>query len=243
MCRSFRKADVEIEHRVVLIESSMFRTNSQLQLIKQMHDELDEDFKTMQLRLYNAFTAKLKDVISRLERLVEQSVGEDGSQSFSVKRGKYIFVKQYLDAAIEEMERWQTRFDPTWKLITLKLESPSVDSLLKGHDEAMSQDDSGSSSLKATRALRGIVKDGTSSGVSVFLPARQLEGMDVQRIPFSSASVYSNPKRRYLVDSIDLGVEHVGKSRTKALAKNVRDLAEKLQFVESARVGMLQCKG
>lgn len=245
MCRSFKKADLEIEHRVVLVESSMFRTHSQLELIKQMHDELDEEFKDMQVRLYNAFIAKLKNVIARIERIVEKSVGEDGSTSFSVKPGKSIFVKQCLDSAIDEMERWQIRFDPTWKLLALKLKSSAVDSLLEGHEDALDEDDSTAPSLKATRALRGVVKDGTSSGISVLLPARKLEGMDVQRVPFSTASVYSEGrnKRRFLVDEVELGLEHVGKSRTKALAKDVRDLAEKLQFIESARVGMLQCKG
>jgi hypothetical protein len=243
MCRAFRKADTEIEHRVALIENSVFRTNEQLQLIQQLHDSLDEDFQAMQVRLFNIFIAKLKDVMSRLERLVEKSTNTHGEQICLIKKGKYIFVKQYLDAAIGEMERWQARFDPTWKLIMLKSTGPSVDIVLDRHDR--NQTVPRSASLKDVSTLRRIVRNGQSSGVSVYLPANQLDGMTVHPIRFSTAVVYdrSSSNRRYVVDAMNLGPGDISKNRAKALAKNVRDLAEKLHFVDSPRFGMLQCKG
>ena len=244
LCRAFRKADTEIDHRVALIESSVFRTNEQLQLIQQLDSNLDEDFKAVQARLLNIFIAKLKDVTSRLERLIDRGTSTRGEQIFTVKKGKYIFVKQHLDSAIDEMERWQARFDPTWKLIMLKMTAPSVDAVLDRHDQNQVVPQS-KSALRDMTTLRRLVRDAKSSGVSVFLPASQLEGMDLHAIKFSTAVVYdrSSSNRRFIVDAMNLGPGDISKSRAKTLAKNVRDLAERLHFVDSPRLGMLQCKG
>ena len=248
MCRAFRNADVEIGQRAVLIESSMFRTNSQLKAIQQMHEDLDEDFKAMQTRLYNTFISKLKDVISRVERLVDKSTDESGTQVLSIKRGKYIFVKQHLDSAINGMERWQTRFDPTWKLVLLRSTGPTVDKVLNQHDQGDSTHKPAASSLNDMKTLRRMVKDGQSSGVSVFLPASHIEEVHMQPIPFSTTMVYKrgSSQRSYIVDTIDVDLRHLSKHREKMLARNVRSLAEKLHFLElseSLRIGMLQCKG
>ena len=249
MCRAFRNADTEIEQRAVLIENSMFRTNSQLKAIQQMHEDLDEEFQAMQIRLYNTFTTKLKDVINRVERLVDKSTDKSGAQLYSIKRGKYMFVKQHLDSAINEMERWQTRFDPTWKLLLLRATGPAVDKVLNQHDQSSSTEHKPAGSpLNDMRTLRRMVKDGQSSGVSVFLDANQIGNMHIQSIPYSNIMEYQrgSSKRSYIVDTIELDLRHLSKHREKVLAKNVRSLTEKLYFLElseSLRIGMLQCKG
>ena len=249
MCRAFRNADTEIEQRAVLIENSMFRTNSQLKAIQQMHEDLDEEFQAMQITLYNTFTTKLKDVINRVERLVDKSTDESGAKLYSIKRGKYMFVKQHLDSAINEMERWQTRFDPTWKLVLLRSTGPAVDKVLNQHDQSSGATHKPAASpLNDMSTLRRMVKDGQSSGVSVFLDANQIGDMHIQSIPYSNIMVYQrgSSKRSYIVDTIELDLRHLSKHREKVLAKNVRSLTEKLYFLElseSLRIGMLQCKG
>ena len=248
MCRAFRDADSEIEQRVTLIESSVFRTNEQLRLIKQMDQELEEEFKIMQTRLVNIFTVKLKDVIKRLERIVDIGKDADDRPQYTIKKAKYIFVKQHLDTAILDLERWQTRFDPTWKLIMLRSTGPSVDQLIEQYRPAPSGSLSTTSTLRGLGTLRHMVRDEVSSGVSVYLPEAPLEGMKKQSIPYCTAMVYhqANPERYYIVDTVGVISGQLTKNRERILAKNVRALAERLHLIdtaESLRMGMLQCRG
>lgn len=247
MCHAFKHADTEIDQRVAVIENSVFRTNEQLRVIRKMDRELDESFKAMQKRLIDIFIAKLQNVLDRLSRVAERRTDDAGGEQYKIKRSKYAIVKKHLDSAIDDLERWQGRFDPTWKLVILRSGGQTVDVVLSESHQEQSKP-TALPKLKDMGFLRRIIQGGKSSGVSVYLPANQLTGMQSQQIPYSTATVYcqDSPRRFYVVDTVDVGQPYISKSMEKAVTKSVRDLAEKLYFVdpaESTRLGLLQCRG
>ena len=244
ICRAFKNADAGIEQRVALIESSTVHTNSQVQIIQQIQADPDDDFKIIQIRLYDALITKLKDVINKLERVSDRIRDGNGLPLLSVKKGKYIFATQHLDSAIDEIARWQTRFDPTWKPVMLRSDGASIDRLLRRRKVAGGKHEPDPSLMKATRVLRRLVQNGQSSGAGVSLPKNELVDFMAQYIRYSTAMVYLQPAfRGYILETVEQSRPPVSDSWIEELAKDVRNLAEKLQFVDSPKIGIIQCKG
>ncbi|KAI9706290.1 MAG: hypothetical protein M1820_004865 [Bogoriella megaspora] len=132
---AFKGADREIEERFTRIKVAWIKIELQLEFMNRVKGLMDERHQVVQESLVEMLQSKLKVANSKIESVAlsngeEDSSGtERGIANRLPKRVKYAWVKESLDKAIEDMEEWQRRADPSWYLI-MKIADRQVDTAL-----------------------------------------------------------------------------------------------------------------
>jgi hypothetical protein len=109
-----------------------------------------------------------------------------------------VWKKETLDGIIDDLEKWQRRFDPSW-FLRMKIASPVIDEELtrakKDQSSVTAPVPGGTRRLRgsaasvkfpltAARGLRDVVSLQPQQQFAIFLPSAQIETID---IPFSCA--------------------------------------------------------
>jgi hypothetical protein len=234
-CATFKGAEAEIDERVLCVESHWKRTTIQLEFIKRIWKDLDEEHQTIQAQILQVLISKLSIIISKLDRLSKKKSDNRTTERrvAEVRRWKYVTIKQRLDESIEDLSSWQKMFDPSWFLI-LKVSSPFI-------DQELSRVGSVVSSFTGAYNLRDALREQPLQEVSIFLPNDGLETARMREIPFASAKCMqrTGSNEWLVVDRIPCDPEvDVG-----LMTRDVRELARKLSSVDPLTFGILQCRG
>jgi hypothetical protein len=182
---------------------------------------------------------------SKLAGLIEEPNPAQGTLAKpQVKRLKYSFLKDSLEEAVSELERWQQIFDPSWYLM-LGIADPRVDSLL----EAVAKPQTGplpkglTAPLPAAqhmrRALNPSVAD--TSRPSTFLSPRGLVAGSIRPVPFAAAStaLRADNQQRVLLDPVTCA----SRTSVNAMIRDIRNFARRLRHADPFTFGLFECKG
>lgn len=214
----------------------------QLDFIQRIWRTLDEEHQIIQSEILQILMGKLTTANSKLDSVLKKGDKNQTTQGkvLEVKRWKYTaHVKQCLDEAILDLDRWQKMFDPSWFLI-MKVANPVIDKeLIK--QQGLARHESGPSVLSNANSLRDALREEPQQKVSIFLPGDGLKSALVRNIKHSSAKYVrrAGEDRWLLVDSIPCDL---GKDKSLVI-EDVRTLARKLSCADPFTFGILQCQG
>ena len=68
-CRIYKGADAKVARRALRVETCWYRTRVQLNVIRQIHGDLDEQLITLQMSIYEILLAKLQTAKRKLDGL------------------------------------------------------------------------------------------------------------------------------------------------------------------------------
>ena len=211
--------------------------------MKQVKNLLDDRHRDIQHVNVEELSSKMHVVVQRLESVTtttkkEESEATDKPTQRVARPFKYIWVKESLDKAIQDLEDWQRVADPSWYLI-LKIADRQIDTALLRDDAATAE------SVSSAKAIRDATQgERPKEKLSIFLPYTDLKAMDVQNIPYCVARVARRQSSsRGLQTMILSDIHYYPGANVAAAMRDVRDLARKLQHSDPKTFGLLNCKG
>jgi hypothetical protein len=224
------------------------RVNSQLDCLSNLTSVLPQEHLDIQCQAVEVLISKLKIANSKLDSLIRTD--ENGARNQqpsilpkgSVRRSKYLLHKESLDKVIEELEKWQQIFDPSWYLI-VRSATEKVDTQLAKSLGTPMRSSASSITLCSAQNIRSVIKDESSAATAVFLPESGLRDASESTIQFSNMKLVvkkgSGGSRTYILDSVSCPTY----ANPSAFTKNVRDLARKLAYADPETFNLLSCKG
>jgi hypothetical protein len=193
------------------------------------------------VEILETLKAKLFAAILKVESLVKKASPDPGGNQLAVKRWKYVLIRESLNVAISEFEKWQQIFDPTWFLIILVKDGLIDSELVKGSTVAGDGAYTSSSSIATVHKLRGFINGDSSIDTHINLREDGLDWDSARRIAYSTTRAIQRigSEKVYLVDSIscDAGLD-IAHARADAEA-----LAKRLKQVEPSTCCLLSCHG
>ncbi|KAJ5246738.1 hypothetical protein N7468_001721 [Penicillium chermesinum] len=218
--KAFQLSGTEIEERALAIEAAWMRISQQLDFLKRVWESLDKAYQELQARILSVLERKLADSFDRRKAI------------------KYVYLKDTLFQAVQNLQEWQKEFDTTWFLILLMADS-AIDSELKKRTR--------NEKLSTARHIRRVIKPDSShhDGNDTILPQKDFESAEVFGIPFSSFKKIKISKGfTFILDPSEVSDSRVAsKLATSILARDVRNLATKLREVDPNEFHLLKCHG
>jgi hypothetical protein len=228
-CRSF--AATEIDERIVHVLSIWTRIHLQLDFMKEIESTFSAEYRFTQEATLEVLAGKLKRACTKLDALLEKP---GAARPTEVKRWKYVRTKTSLDECIDELQAWQTIFEPPWFLTmrTARNSSQIVDDKLKSHTEG--------AVIKSATNVRNAIRPGQSITKGLLLPADSIDLTQAEKVLHSTAKFLPRPKStKWIV------IEPIPYNDTDRdiLTKNVRSLASRLGSVDPSVFNILRCRG
>lgn len=151
-------------------------------------------------------------------------------------QSRRLYMRKHIKQAVDDLEDWQAKFDPSWYLIT-RITSPNVDQKLQD----IPPNDASRRLAQMREAIKSLSVLDAQGKQSIFRDATIIQG-NVQQIPYSNSFIshYTNqPDRAILLDRTNYPVD-TPRERVKPY---VRDLARMLHNVDPMTFGLLKCEG
>ena len=232
------------------------KVETQIEILKRIAPGLNQKLRDTQAHVLSQLEGKLKTASYVVDQLLcekreekERWKHEDrdlvtrmkglGDMKAS-KKAKYISKKSTLYEIVGEIERWQTRFDPTWILI-MQMSIGGIDKELDDQQKKPQRD-----KIPIIAAAKGIrdaaraAQDVSADQRSIWIEADDLE-LNPSWIPKSSVqmSPLEDEKTMVLIDTM---ICNPAASATRTL-KEVRNMARMLAEVDPSTFGLLKCRG
>ncbi|KAI9149995.1 putative serine/threonine-protein kinase [Paramyrothecium foliicola] len=236
-CKAFRRADHELEEKLIVVEATWTKVEIQLSFLKRVAAHVDERLVESHCALLHVLYGKLAQADKQLEM----------PESEIKRKLKYSLIKKRLDELVTELETWQKRFDPTWYLVILMNNSAIDAGLSEEISERVGIASQGVGPLENMMGLRRAIKASNFNGEvadtkapSVNLNASGLQDAAVLPIPYSSARIVIRKGSAKIliaetIESLDYDI-----SQVRQMAEN---LARKLKQVDTNAFCLLQCYG
>lgn len=243
--RAFRDAGDAMKEKILTFEAMWSRTRLQIEFLSRVAGSLGEEHYYVQLQVLEMLKSKFLLASSKLESVKSKKRPEAGNgEGVSIKRWKYMMVRNSLDETIESLERWQRIFDPSWFLM-LRVADGVIDSELSNSAQAPPSVDArggggGGSKLAAAQKLRVSIK-GDASDIHVSLPADGLDWATAVNVAHCETRLIrrvGGSSRLFAVDTIAFSRD-TDPARVRADAEA---LAKKLKHAEFGG-GLLPCYG
>ena len=230
-CRSFRAAGTEVNERIVHVLSIWSRIHLQLDLMKEIESIFSVEYRSTQEATLEILAGKLQRACRKLDELLDKP---DATRPSEVKRWKYIRTKTSLDECIDELQAWQTIFEPPW-FLAMRFTHKSgqvVDEKLESHP--------GGAVIKSAASVRTAIGPVKYAKKSLLLPGDALEFSRAKEISNSTAKLLPRPKstKWVVIDPIPYN-----DTDRDILMRNVRGLASKLASVDPSVFNILRCRG
>lgn len=246
--KAYRNAELEIYESVLIIENVWRTMRVQIETLRDHWNDLPGELQVHENGLLVVLQSKIQLAISMIDGLVK-SDSSTLSQKANKSKGKHAAVKNLKYATtgrnslyeiIDDLEKWQTRFDRSWFLLT-RVRSSSL-------DKSMTDSASQNAPLGQMRELRKAAEVDSlgacnnqmveSGSTSVFLQAKDFLYDEKHRINYSDAQLAI----RQCGDEADqiVIVDRAPRSMTK---RDVRSLARKFAGLNPLIVHLLACEG
>lgn len=166
------------------------------------------------------------------------ALGSEMKKSVSVQNWKVMFCKSSIKQAIQDLEDWQKRFDPSWYLITL-VADPAIDQHLE--DKALSNQGNPTERLREIReAMKTPAPSKDLVKGSIFMDAGLVDS-GKQHILWSAA--YTTRLRGGQGDVVVDTTTYPPDTDMSIATTHVRDLARRLSNADPWAFGLLRCHG
>lgn len=205
------------------------KTEIQLESINKLWGSFDPRLQALFDELIDHLQGKLEIASNSLDRVLDRKRHEDGT----VKRFKAAYFKKSIQQAVQDLEDWQGRFEPTWLLITL-VTSPAIDKYLEEENAQISAPTGKLKELRDAMSQNVEARQG-----SIFIKEENISGSRTS-LPWSEVCTtrLSGSDERLLIDKItylDSGIS--------LATVHIRDLARRLSTSDPAEFGILRCRG
>jgi hypothetical protein len=263
-CKRYLNAEEEAKDLLVAIESNWVKMETQIQIMKIVAPNLNKRLWDMQAQVLSQLEGKLKTASLTIEQLLSQKRDEDKSRKIrkdvwkhtdadiaTVVKGltgmsrsakaKFSLKMEALYNVLDEIEKWQARYDPGWILI-MQMSIGSIDAELHREDQKAKPDQI--PIIKAAKGLRNAVRenhDATDRDQKpIWIEAQQLN-LNPQQVPSSTVQISNLPdeKEMIIIDNFVINP----KADLVLTTKAVRNLARLLAEVDPSTFGLLRCRG
>ena len=233
------------------LENRWYKTRTQVNFLRSVAENLDEEFLIIHAKTLHILEAKLNqatltvaDLLKRpkphsFAALFGQSVADHLSPA---QKARYAFRKKSLDTIVVSIKDWQAEFDPTW-YYCLSLEKKS---LVGGTENqsvtvtSISSDDIIAIAATFQKALR-------MGPASVLTQNQTIFADESAIIPEQDPVLFSSLlTTRSAVDEAPLLLDRMISNPAadiNATTEDVRDMAIKLSTVDPEVFGLLRCLG
>ena len=226
---------------VLCVQSHWIKMSKQLEFLQRVWETLDEDHQMMQNQVLQVLVSKLREAVVKIEGVLHKREdkhkntpnNDSSSKEGDVKRWKYALVKDCLEKTVQDLDRWQNTFDPTWFLI-MKIADPVI-------DQQLAEESTNSSSISTAKGLRGALADEPTEKTTIFLPEDGLHMAERHEIPYSTAQTMRRPNsnKELILDPVVCDAN----ADIPTITKDVRDLARRLSQTDPLTFGLLSCRG
>ncbi|GME48795.1 Het-s domain protein [Neofusicoccum parvum] len=239
-CNDYRDADIEVREAIFCVQYIWRTVQSQIETLREHWNELPADLQIHQNSFLTILQYKIQLVLINLDELIGSRGRFISLTSILKKRGdvkklKYATAtKEMLKANLNDLEKWQTRFDRSWLLLSM-IPSHSLDDCVW---RTKHLDNGPVAQMHKLRSIQRIRSSSSIPSSSVFLDSSIIGDVDGENsIAFSDAFVTTiadgNSQQTVIVD----GAPHL---MTKT---GVRSLALNFSGVDPTITSLLPCKG
>lgn len=237
--KDYKYAEREVGEMIVTIEGCWIKTEIQLEYVQKIWESLDPRLQAHFHEVLQVLQNKLQAALVKVDSVVclkdeEIYTVDSHSHQLPVKKMKAAFLKSGIKQAIQDLENWQARFDPSWYLITLVADS-TIDQHLQQRPTFYNDP---TEKLKAIREARRPV-DARQLQQSIFIDGRSIGGV---RQPLSWNTTYVSHlgnDQAVLLDTITYPPD----ADMSIATTHVRDLARVLSNADPKVFGLLACHG
>ncbi|KAI5838199.1 HET-s/LopB domain protein [Morchella snyderi] len=246
--RNYKDAEQDLKDLTLLLKSHWLKIEVKLSLIKDLQDVLGETLHQHFTELFEILIRKLGEAQQKIES-VDRKQGRLKRATFAA------LVKQSLEAAIAELDKWQAQVELPYYLMAL-INNPRVDEKLAAAAQRPKGDTKGAEEIKR---LRDTMKDESEGGWATpadgegggagkerktcWVDASELgdDGRVIDPYTTQLKLVKLGPAgKHFLVDIIKL--KNLTDRGEMAMA-GIRDVARILAQSEPLTFGILQCHG
>jgi hypothetical protein len=258
-CRSYLHAEEEAVELLLAIESNWVKMETQIEILRRIAGCLNTRLQDMQSQVLSQLEGKLKTACLIIEQLMNDK-RENGKargdkwnhndwdiatvikglgDMRATKKAKYVFKKSALYQIVDEIEKWQARYDPTWILI-MQMSIGDIDEGL--HEQQRRVERQQIPIILAAKGIRDAARATQDKKVKDRGPI-WIDDIDLKQssIPYSSVqlSTLQDPKEMILIDTMISNPA----ANAKQTLKEVRNLARILAEVDPSTFGLLKCRG
>lgn len=231
---------------------------TQIRLMKNISGSLDKPLLDIQSRILSQLEGKLKTATLTIDRLMKdkkeatKTRSEPGDSAIASmiqdigilkpsKKLKYVFQKSSLYQIVDDIEKWQARYDPTWFIIMRKPINVIDETLLGEQERPSNKHVPIILAAKGIRYAMNATAAANDDGVHDPIWMDQL-ALQPSLIPHSTvqrSALAGDSNEEVLIDTV---VSHADADA--GLTRNaVRHLACVLAQVDPCTFGLLKCKG
>lgn len=258
-CRSYLHADEEAAELLLVIESSWIKMHFQIEMVKKIAGSLDKRLQDMQCQVLSQLEGKFKTASLKVDQLLHEK-GERAKNSRSapelrlqditvvvagrkplkpLQKAKYALKKNELRQAVDEIEEWQARYDPSWFLIMQRPIGDIDKGLHECQQKSKPQQIPIALAAKGIRdAVRAIQDENCKERGSIWIDHLDLIPSKVSHSSVEVSSLHDT-EERVIIDTM---VSTPESSAVQTL-KGVRNLARILAEVDPVTFGLLKCRG
>jgi hypothetical protein len=262
-CKTYLHAEEEAKELLISIESNWIKMETQMGILKKVAPNLDKRLQDMQSQVLSQLEGKLKTASYVIEQFKPEKFprvkgmkvkhgdwNHDAgnpealttafSQMKPLTKSKFSMKKEALLGIVDEIEKWQARYDPSWILIMQMAVGGIDDALQKTQEEPVFEK---VPIIVAAKGLRDAARANQYSELkgqkSIWIEPDEIE-LDPQKIPNSTVQLsQSLEKNMVLIDTMVCNpATNINKT-----TKEVRNLARLLAEVDPSTFGLLKCRG
>lgn len=230
---------------------------AQIKFLEPITASLDKRYIAMQSLILSELEGKLKKATLSVTQLIagekwierrdETTVSERFGSLQEMRPGKktrYALKKESLEAIINDLEKWQARYDPTWMLI-MRMEIPAVNEQL--NKESQKSQSTQSLFIMTAKEMRDAAKlsiqETTSALQTVWLDINSFDSIH-QPSTGTYPTLFSVANVKYSNEQVMMDTMHCNPSADiPRTTRDVCNLARVLSKVDPTTFGLLKCRG
>ncbi|KAI9788349.1 MAG: hypothetical protein M1816_006952 [Peltula sp. TS41687] len=239
--RDYKNADRDVAELILSIEHHWLKLEVQIDLLRSIWGELGPSMQIHQNSVLRLLQCKLQEATVLADSAIgqpdmENSIKQVLKKKVHIRKGAFaLTIKENLVKTIYDLEKWHTRFDPSWYLI-IRISSKNVDHHLT--DQRASQYDT-VSTMRSLRQELDTNTDDVEKKNAIFISEANFL-VDRRPVPHSSSECCRAPKLGEVIVDTIIGHPQANKVTT---TKDVRNLARVLSKVKPLTFGLLECFG
>ncbi|RMZ48334.1 hypothetical protein AFCA_008517 [Aspergillus flavus] len=237
-CQAYQHADRELQEANLCIQGHWIKIEHQLSALRDVWPALGNDLQVHQNLVLQVLQGRLQTAVSRLDSLIDPQrlSGFDRAIARVADPARLRYAaraKTALVAIIDDLERWQRAFDPSWFFLA-RISVPLIDEELTR--ERADQSDVVSTVVHLRQAHKTNRTDSEPPN-SMFLSGNY--AIDKQEFITSSVFMGYHADQKIIVDHVPLK-EYMDVTQT---TKDVRSLVRVLSTVGPDHFGLLSALG
>jgi hypothetical protein len=263
-CKRYLNAEEEAKELLIAIENNWVKMETQIQILRRVAPNLNQRLLDMQAQVLSQLEGKLKTASLTIEQLLSQKRDEDKNKKIKkanwkhtdadittvvkdlagmkpVTKAKLALKTDALHDVLDEIEKWQARYDPSWILI-MQMSIGSIDDEL--HREEDKPEPNQVPIIMAAKGLRDALRANRGADVRgqklIWIDPHQIH-LNPQNIPSSTVQISDLPDEKAMV-VIDNMVSNSSADMNSTM-KAVRNMARLLAEVDPSTFSLLKCRG